>query len=211
MQEEKAEKALEALKNLSAPTAHVLRDGKVSNIDTTNLVPGDIIVLETGSYVPADARLILSVNLKVEEASLTGESYPVDKDTNVRLHPNTNLADRVNLVMASSTITYGRGLAVVVETGMNTQVGHIANLIMKDSSPSTPLQNKLAQTSKYLGSGALIICIAIFIMGIIKNKDIFDMFMTSVSLAVAAIPEGLPAIVTIMLSLGVRGWLRKML
>lgn len=209
MQEAKAEKALEALKNLSAPSAHVLRDGMVSIIDTAELVPGDIIMLETGSYVPADARLISSVNLKVEEASLTGESHPVDKEAHVRLHIDVNLADRINMVMASSTITYGRGVAVVVETGMNTQVGHIANLIMKDQSPSTPLQNKLAQTSKILGIGALIICVIIFVMGIARKMPIFDMFMTSVSLAVAAIPEGLPAIVTIMLSLGVQRMAKK--
>ena len=209
MQEAKAEKALEALKKMSAPTAHVLRSGKFEFIDSTELVPGDIILLETGYFVPADARLVSAMNLKVEEASLTGESHPVDKTAEVILAPDTNLGDRCNLVMATSTVTYGRGLAVVTATGMNTQVGHIARLIMQDETPMTPLQKRLAKTGKVLGIAAIIICIIIFILGLLKNMPIFDMFMTSVSLAVAAIPEGLPAIVTIMLSLGVQRMAKK--
>lgn len=209
MQEAKAEKALEALKKMSAPSAHVIREGRVSIVDSSDLVPGDIILLETGCYVPADARLITSVNLKVEEASLTGESHPVEKNADVRLHPDTNLGDRCNLVMATSSVTYGRGLAAVTATGMNTQVGHIAKLIMNEETPMTPLQKRLAKTGKVLGIAALLICIAIFIMGLLKSLPIFDMFMTSVSLAVAAIPEGLPAIVTIMLSLGVQRMAKK--
>lgn len=209
MQEARAEKALEALKKMSAPSAHVLRDGKVSVIDSSELVPGDIILLETGGFVPADARLITAVNLKVEEASLTGESHPVDKVAEIQLKPETTLGDRINLVMATSTITYGRGLALITDTGMNTQVGHIATLIMEDETPMTPLQKRLAKTGKMLGIAAIIICIAIFIMGLLKHLPVFDMFMTSVSLAVAAIPEGLPAIVTIMLSLGVQRMAKK--
>jgi Ca2+-transporting ATPase len=209
IQEAKAEKSLEALKKMSAPTAHVLRDGKVEMIDSSDLVPGDIILLDTGYYVPADGRLVTSVNLKVEEASLTGESHPVDKDADIRLAPDTNLADRINLVMATSMVTYGRGIAVVTETGMNTQVGHIAKLIMEDETPMTPLQKRLAKTGKVLGTAALLICVLIFIMGLLKRLPVFDMFMTSVSLAVAAIPEGLPAIVTIMLSLGVQRMAKK--
>ncbi len=209
LQESKAEKALEALKKMSAPTAHVLRDGKVSIVDSQELVPGDIILLETGCYVPADARLITSVNLKVEEASLTGESHPVDKVAETKLKTEAHIGDRINMVMSTSTVTYGRGLAVVTETGMNTQVGHIANLIMEDETPMTPLQKRLASTGKVLGIAAILICVAIFIMGLIKRIPIFDMFMTSVSLAVAAIPEGLPAIVTIMLSLGVQRMAKK--
>jgi Ca2+-transporting ATPase len=209
MQEAKAEKALEALKKMSAPTAHVLREGKVAVVDSIELVPGDLILLETGGFIPADARLITAVNLKVEEASLTGESHPVDKLAEVRLSPDTNLADRVNLVLATSTVTYGRGLAIVTETGMNTQVGHIAKLIMEDDTPMTPLQKRLAKTGKMLGIAALLICAVIFIMGLLKKLPVFDMFMTSVSLAVAAIPEGLPAIVTIMLSLGVQRMAKK--
>lgn len=209
MQEARAEKALEALKKMSAPNAHVVRDGVVTVVPSSELVPGDIIHLETGAFIPADARLINSVNLKVEEASLTGESHPVDKSAEVRLKEDTSLGDRINLVMATSTVTYGRGLAVVTETGMNTQVGHIATLIMEEETPMTPLQKRLARTGKALGIAALVICVAIFIMGILKQLPIFDMFMTSVSLAVAAIPEGLPAIVTIMLSLGVQRMAKK--
>ncbi len=209
LQETRAEKALEALKKLSAPTAHVLRDRKFHEVDAAELVPGDIVLLETGSFVPADARLLSAVNLRVEEASLTGESHPVEKNAELRLKPETNLADRINLVMSTSTIIYGRGLAVVTETGMNTQVGHIAKLIMEDETPMTPLQKRLAKTGRVLGIAALIICIIIFILGIFKQLPIFDMFMTSVSLAVAAIPEGLPAIVTIMLSLGVQRMAKK--
>ncbi|MDD3173878.1 MAG: HAD-IC family P-type ATPase, partial [Herbinix sp.] len=209
MQEARAEKALEALKKMSAPSAHVLRDGKVSVIDSAYLVPGDIILLETGGFVPADARLITAVNLKAEEASLTGESNPVDKIAELRLNPDTNLGDRINLVLATSTITYGRGVAVVTDTGMNTQVGHIAKLIMEDETPMTPLQKRLASTGKVLGIAAVSICVVIFVIGLLKHLPIFDMFMTSVSLAVAAIPEGLPAIVTIMLSLGVQRMAKK--
>lgn len=209
MQETKAEKALEALKKMSAPTAHILRNGKVEIVDSTQVVPGDIILLETGYFVPADARLISAVNLKVEEASLTGESHPVEKHAEALLPPDTNLGDRVNLVMATTTVTYGRGVAVVTATGMNTQVGHIAKLIMDDETPMTPLQKRLAKTGKVLGIAALIICIFIFVLGLIKKLPVFDMFMTSVSLAVAAIPEGLPAIVTIMLSLGVQRMAKK--
>lgn len=209
MQEAKAEKALEALKKMSAPLAHVIREGKVSVIDSGELVPGDIILLETGCYVPADARLITAINLKAEEASLTGESTPVEKSAEAILHPDTNLGDRINLVLATSTITYGRGLAIVTETGMNTQVGHIASMIMEDETPITPLQKRLAKTGKILGTAAVSICAFIFVIGLTKHLPVFDMFMTSVSLAVAAIPEGLPAIVTIMLSLGVQRMARK--
>jgi len=209
LQEERAKKALEALKKMSAPTAHVLREGKIMVVDAATLVPGDIIILETGAYVPADARLISSINLKTEEASLTGESHPVDKFADVILKPDTGVADRVNMVMATSTITYGRGVAVVTETGMNTQVGHIARMIMEDETPQTPLQKRLSKTGKVLGTTAMLICAAIFVMGLLKQLPVFDMFMTSVSLAVAAIPEGLPAIVTIMLSLGVQRMAKK--
>jgi Ca2+-transporting ATPase len=209
LHETKAEKALEALKKMSAPNAHVLRNGKFDFIDSSELVPGDIILLETGYFVPADARLVNAVNLKVEEASLTGESHPVDKVAEATLSPDTNLGDRCNLVMATSTVTFGRGIAVVVATGMNTQVGHIAKMIMEDETPITPLQKRLAKTGKILGIAAIVICAIIFILGLLKNMPVFDMFMTSVSLAVAAIPEGLPAIVTIMLSLGVQRMAKK--
>lgn len=208
-QETKAEKSLEALKKMSAPTALVRRNKNIITVESSELVPGDIIYLETGHFVPADARLIQTTNLKVEEASLTGESHPVEKDANSLLQTTTLVSDRYNIVMATSIVTSGRGSAIVVSTGMNTEVGHIAKLIMEDEAPSTPLQKRLAKTSKALGIAALIICVIIFIMGILRDRPIFDMFMTSVSLAVAAIPEGLPAIVTIMLSLGVQRMAKK--
>lgn len=209
VQESKAEKSLEALKKMSAPTSQVLRDGLITTIDAKELVPGDIILLETGCFVPADARLLTAINLKVDEASLTGESHPVEKDADVILGEDTLLADRINMVMSSCIVTYGRGTALVTATGMQTEVGHIARLIMEDVTPMTPLQKRLAKTGKALSTAALLICIVIFIVGIIKDTPIFDMFMTSVSLAVAAIPEGLPAIVTIMLSLGVQRMAKK--
>ncbi len=209
LQESRAEKALEALKKMSAPSAHVIRDGIINTIDSSELVPGDILILETGCFVPADARLITAVNLKAEEASLTGESNAIEKNANLVLNPETSLGDRLNMVLATSTITYGRGMAVVTATGMNTQVGHIAELILQDETPMTPLQRRLAKTGKVLGIAALSICAFIFVLGVLKKLPAFDMFMTSVSLAVAAIPEGLPAIVTIMLSLGVQRMARK--
>lgn len=209
VQESKAEKSLEALQKMSAPTALVMRDGLLESIDAKELVPGDIIYLETGHFVPADARLITSVNLKIDEASLTGESHPIEKDADKVLMENLLSAERINMVAATGIVTYGRGTAVVTATGMHTEVGHIARMIMEDETPMTPLQKKLAGTGKALGIAALIICIIIFMVGILKNRPIFEMFMTSVSLAVAAIPEGLPAIVTIMLSLGVQRMARK--
>ncbi|MDD4113108.1 MAG: calcium-translocating P-type ATPase, PMCA-type [Herbinix sp.] len=209
LQETKAEKALEALKKMSAPSAHVLRDNIVTEIHSSDLVPGDIVILETGSFVPADCRLVHAVNLRVEEASLTGESHPVEKNAGIILLPDSNLADRINMVMATSTVLYGRGVGIVVATGMDTQVGHIARMIMEDDTPDTPLQKRLARTGKVLGIAALLICGLVFVIGIYKDLPPFDMFMTSVSLAVAAIPEGLPAIVTIMLSLGVQRMAKK--
>lgn len=208
-QEAKAEKSLEALQKMSAPTAHVLRNGEKFSIKAKELVPGDIIFLEAGNYVPADARLLTAVNLKIDESSLTGESHPVEKQGNKVLKDDTPLADRTNMVMATGVVIYGRGSAIVTATGMHTEVGSIAKLIMDDDTPMTPLQKRLAHTGKILGISALFICILIFIIGITKNLPVFEMFMTSVSLAVAAIPEGLPAIVTIMLSLGVQRMAKK--
>ncbi len=204
IQETKAEHSLEALKKLSAPNASVIRDGIHTTIPAKELVPGDIILLETGYFVPADARLISSINLKIDESSLTGESVPVKKNAEVVLSENTPLAEQINVVPSSGIVTYGRGMAVITATGMNTQVGHIAKLIMEEGILQTPLQKRLAKTGQILGIVALLICAIIFILGIIQGRPIFDMFMTSVSLAVAAIPEGLPAVVTIMLSLGVQ-------
>lgn len=209
LQETKAERSLDALQKMSAPAAFVIRNGKRITIPSKELVPGDIIFLEAGHYIPADSRLLSSVDLRVDESALTGESHPAEKDAGAVLSPETPAADRKNMVYSTGIVTNGRGIAVVTETGMQTEVGHIARLIMTDEPSQTPLQKKLAQTGKTLGIAALVICVIIFILGILKKRPVFDMFMTSVSLAVAAIPEGLPAIVTIMLSLGVTRMAKK--
>lgn len=203
-QELKAERSLEALKQMSAPEATVIRGSKLSKIETKYLVPGDIIVLHAGDMVPADARLFESMNLKAEEAALTGESAPIEKEAELKVKDNSLVGDRRNMVFSGTTITYGRGKAVVTATGMHTEMGKIADLISSDEESETPLQAKLSETGKMLGIGALVICLIIFFIGILKNFPPFFMFMTSVSLAVAAIPEGLPAIVTIMLAIGVQ-------
>ncbi len=209
VQETKAEKSLDALKKLSAPGAMVLRDGRREHIDAAQVVPGDIVCLEAGSFVPADGRLLEAVNLKIEESALTGESLPVEKDAAWTGPADTPLSERRNLALSTTVVTAGRGVMAVTETGMHTEVGHIASLIMDGESRDTPLQKRLAQTSKILGLLSLGICLVMFFVGLWKEQPLFEMFMTSVSLAVAAIPEGLPAIVTIMLSLGVQRMAKK--
>ena len=209
VQEAKAEKSLEALKTMTAPLAKVRREGKIITIPSSKVVPGDIILLEAGNYVPADARLIKSSNLKVEESSLTGETVPVLKEAQVILKEKLGLGDMVNMVFSSTIVVNGHGEAIVTETGMNTNVGKIANMIIKDEAPQTPIQKKLAGVGKSLGIGCLVICFAIFIIGLFKKIEPLEMFMTSVGLAVAAIPEGLPAIVTIVLSIGVTKMAKK--
>ena len=204
IQENKAEKAIDELKRLSVPHARVLRNGHIKLIDSEDVVPGDLLVLEAGDRVAADARLISSANLKADESALTGESVPVEKETVLRLPENVQTADRRNMVFASSYITNGKGTAVVVETGKNTEVGKIARLISNKETEETPLQKRLDSTGKILGLSALAICAVIFVIGILRRYSVFDMFMTSVSLAVAAIPEGLPAIVTIVLAIGMQ-------
>ena len=208
-QESKAQKALEALQKMSAPTVTVLRGGEKQTMNADELVIGDIIYLETGDLVPADARLIEAVSLTCDEAALTGESMAVEKDAGFSAEGEINIADAKNMVFSSCTVLSGHAVAVVVETGMNTQVGKIAKMIIESEAPQTPLQEKLARTGKTLGLMALIICGIIFLMGLVRRLPIFDMFMTSISLAVAAIPEGLPAIVTIMLALGVQRMVKK--
>ena len=203
VQEQKAEKSLEALKKMSAPIAKVKRSGKVVEIESENVVPGDIVILETGSFVPADCRLINSYNLKIEESSLTGENVPEEKDATRILKSNTSMGDICNMAYATTIVVNGHGEAVVTETGMNTKVGKIAGMIIEDEAPETPIQKKLGEVGKILAVACIIICVLIFIIGIFKKIPIVEMFMTSVGLAVAAIPEGLPAIVTIMLSIGV--------
>ena len=208
-QEGKAEKALDALKNLSAPHARVIRDGKESVIDAANLVPGDIIKLEAGDFVPADARLLHSTSLKSEESALTGESVPSEKDAAAEVAENSPIGDRTNMVFSGCSITYGTALAVVTGTGMNTEMGKIANLLDGEGDTQTPLQKKLAQLGKYLGIMALAACAIIFVVGLLNKIPVLEIFMTSVSLAVSAIPEGLPAIVTIVLSIGVQRMVKK--
>ena len=203
VQEQKAEKSLEALKKMSAPIAKVKRSGKVVEIESENVVPGDIVILETGSFVPADCRLINSYNLKIEESSLTGENVPEEKDATRILKSNTSMGDICNMAYATTIVVNGHGEAVVTETGMNTKVGKIAGMIIEDEAPETPIQKKLGEVGKILAIACIIVCVLIFIIGIFKKIPIVEMFMTSVGLAVAAIPEGLPAIVTIMLSIGV--------
>ena len=209
MQESKAEKALDALKNMSAPHARVIRDGEERVIDASHLVPGDIIRLEAGDFVPADARLLRSVSLKSEESALTGESVPAEKDAAAEIADNAPLGDRHNMVFSGCSITYGTATAVVTGTGMNTEMGKIANLLDNEADTQTPLQKKLAQLGKYLGIVALAACAIIFIVGVINGIPVMEIFMTAVSLAVSAIPEGLPAIVTIVLSIGVQRMVKK--
>ncbi len=209
VQEEKAEKSLEALKKMSAPNAKVRRNGKIQEIEASKVVPGDIIMLEAGNYVPADCRLIDSYNLQIEESSLTGETLPTSKQADVILNANTAMGDLKNMAFATTIVVNGHAEAVVVETGMNTKVGQIAGMIIENESPETPLQKKLGEVGKTLAITCMIICGLIFLIGIWKQIPITEMFMTSVGLAVAAIPEGLPAIVTIMLSIGVTKMAKK--
>ena len=208
-QEGKAEKALDALKNMSAPHARVIRDGKESVIDAAELVPGDIIKLEAGDFIPADARLLHSVSLKSEESALTGESVPSEKDADAEVAEKAPLGDRNNMVFSGCSVTYGTAVAVVTATGMDTEMGRIANLLDNESETQTPLQQKLAQLGKYLGIVALAACGVIFVVGLINNTPPLEIFMTAVSLAVSAIPEGLPAIVTIVLSIGVQRMVKR--
>lgn len=201
-QEGKAEKAIEALQKLAAPNANVIRNGAPISVPAEQLVPGDVVVLETGDIVPADLRLVESYNLQIEEASLTGESVASEKRAEDICEEEVSLADRKNMAYASTILTYGRGKGVVVSTGHDTEIGKIAEVIQGYEEESTPLQKKLARLGKQLGIIVLAVCVVVFVIGILQNLPMLDMFMTSVSLAVAAIPEGLPAIVTVVLSLG---------
>lgn len=207
-QELKAEKSLEALEKLSAPFSKVVRSGQVVTVPSRELVRGDLVVIETGDLVPADMRLTDAVNLKIQEASLTGESLAEDKNTEP-VDADTPLGDRTGMAYSSTLVSYGRGSGIVVATGMATEVGKIAGMIQSVPDMKTPLQKKIDQLGKYLGIGALAICILIFIIGVIEGRDIVDMFMTAVSLAAAAIPEGLPAVSTIVLAIGVQRLAKK--
>lgn len=208
-QEAKAEKSLEALQKLSSHSAKVMRNGILTVVPSKELVPGDIVILDTGDFVPADLRIIEAANLKSQESSLTGESVPVEKYSEVIKDEKVGIGDRVNMLFSSSLITYGRGKGIVVETGMNTEVGKIAGIINDTEKAETPLQIKLNKLGKTLGLVALAICAFIFIIGLIYGKEPLDMFMTAVSLAVAAIPEGLAAVSTIVLAIGVQRMVKK--
>lgn len=209
IQESRAEKSLDALKKISAPHANVIRDGKIITVSAEDVVVGDILSFKTGDLIPADARLIIAENLQTDESSLTGESNPVQKNAGITLPDNTPLADRTNMVLSSTSVVSGHGTAITVKTGMDTEVGCIADMILSAQSEQTPLQQRLADVGKVLGISALVICAVVFVLGLYRSIPPFDMFMTSVSLAVAAIPEGLPAIVTIMLAIGVQRMVQK--
>ena len=208
-QEAKAEKSLEALQKLSGHEAKVIREGNIQTIPARELVEGDIVVLDTGDYIPADLRIFEAVNLKAQESSLTGESVPVEKQASVINEDELPIGDRANMLFSSSLVTYGRGKGIVVETGMNTEVGKIAEMLSGTEEQETPLQKKLNTLGKTLGIVSLIICIIIFIIGIIQGREIISMFMTAVSLAVAAIPEGLAAVSTIVLAIGVQKMVKR--
>ena len=201
-QEGKAEEAIAALQKMSSPKAKVIRDGDHEEVDSNKLVPGDIIVLETGDIVPADLRLIESSNLKIDESSLTGESVAVEKHFDQVYDGKMEIGDRENLAYSSTIVTYGRGMGVVIETGHKTEIGKIATSIATVGDEQTPLQRKLAKLSKTLGILVIVICAVVMGVGLLYKHDPLDMFMTAISLAVAAVPEGLPAIVTIVLSIG---------
>lgn len=211
-QESKAEKALDALKEMSAPTARILRDGNELVVDSVDIVPGDIVLIEAGDFIPADGRLLDSASLKCEESALTGESVPSEKDYAATVADDAPLGDRSNMVYSGCSVAYGRGRYVVTATGMQTEMGRIAGLLNNETDGPTPLQVKLASLSKWLGIAVLAICAFIFglgFFGFFGNKTILEVFMIAVSLAVSAIPEGLPAIVTIVLATGVQNMVKK--
>jgi Ca2+-transporting ATPase len=228
VQEQRAEEALAALKKLAAPDARVMRDGKHITVPARELVPGDIVFLEAGNHVPADLRLLEAVNLQVEEAALTGESLPVNKNAAMKLEANIPLGDRKNTAFMGTTVSYGRGRGVVIGTGMRSQLGLIAKMLEGVDAEETPLQKRLDQLGKTLGWGALAICGIVFIVAVLRGTDltiitsggilaylnaakkqIVDMFMLAVGLAIAAVPEGLPAVVTITLALGMREMIHR--
>ena len=209
IQENKAEESLEALKKLSAHASKVMRNGEIKVVPARELIPGDIVVLETGDYIPADIRLVETANLKVQEAALTGESVPIEKTTYTIKDEKTSLGDRKNMAFSSSLVTYGRGKGIVTAIGMNTEVGKIAGMLNEVEEKETPLQKRLNGLGKTLGIACLGICIIIFLIGIAEGKEIVDMFMTAVSLAVAAIPEGLAAVSTIVLAIGMQRMVKK--
>jgi len=209
IQDSRAQQELEALKKMAAPETQVLRDGHRTNLPARDLVPGDIVYLETGNYVPADVRLIEAVNLKIEEAALTGESVPVEKNAASVMDSDASLGDRKNTAFSGTVVTYGRGRGIVVSTGMTTQIGLIATMLQSVEEEETPLQRRLDELGKTLGWATLVISGLVFLSGLIEGGDVLEMFMVAVSLAIAAVPEGLPAVVTISLALGMREMVKK--
>ena len=208
-QEYRAEKAMAALKKLSNPVVKVRRDGLLQKLPSDQLVPGDIIVLEAGDSIPGDARLVEAANLRVQEAALTGESTPVDKDIIGTFAPDAALGDRHNMVFMGTAVTLGRGAAVIVETGMRTQLGHIAHMIQSAEDVKTPLQKRMARLGTSLAVVAIVIVVLVFVLGLLRGEEIGPLFLTSVAMAVAVIPEGLPAVVTIALALGAQRMLER--
>ncbi len=209
VQERRAERAMAALRKLSAPEAQVVRDGRRQVIPGREVVPGDLVLLEAGNYVPADLRLLEAVNLRIEEAPLTGESVSVDKDAGLILDEHTQLGDRKNMAYSGTLVSYGRGRGLVAATGMHTQLGKIATLLQEVEHEATPLQRRLDQLGKTLGVAALTVCAGVFVVGWLRGFDALEMFLVAVSLAVAAVPEGLPAVVTITLALGMREMIHR--
>jgi Ca2+-transporting ATPase len=204
LQEGKAQKALEALKKLSAPMAVVKRNGKISEIPASELVVGDLVILEAGRQVPADLRLTFTSNMKVEESALTGESVPVSKDAEFIADKKLSLGDRINMVYMTTGVSYGRGEGIVIATGMDTEIGKIAKIINETSDGLTPLQKRLSDLGKLLGIIAVVLCVLLFVLAVVQKRDLLEMLITAISLAVAAVPEGLPAVVTIVLAIGVQ-------
>ncbi|MDD3913706.1 MAG: calcium-translocating P-type ATPase, PMCA-type [Bacteroidales bacterium] len=209
VQEKKAEASLEALRQLSSPHCKVLRDGSIQTVDAKELVPGDIVYVETGDFVPADLRLFEAVNLKIQESAMTGESLPVGKSAEIINGENVALGDRINMAFSSGVVTYGHGKGVVVATGMDTEIGKIANMLQNTPSTETPMSKRLEQLGKILGIATIFICAVIFGVGLLYGNSWVDMLMTAISLAVAAIPEGLPAISTVVLAIGVRRMVKR--
>ncbi|NLS76973.1 MAG: HAD-IC family P-type ATPase, partial [Chloroflexi bacterium] len=208
-QEYRAERAMAALRQLAVPTVRVRRDGQVKEVSAASLVPGDVILLEAGNRVPADARVLESVNLRAEEAALTGESVPVDKVGQALPGEQASLGDRRNMLFMGTAIAYGRGAGLVVETGMRTELGKVAELLQQVTEEKTPLQRKMAELGKWLALYAFILVAIVFVVGLWRGGSLEEMFLTAVSLAVAAVPEGLPAVATIALALGAQRMIRR--
>ena len=203
-QESKASNALKALKEMANPNAKVLRDGNIVEVASQDIVPGDVVILDAGDYVPADVRLVETINLKIDEAALTGESVPVEKDAEAVLAEDASLGDRVNSAFMGTVVTYGRGRGIVAHTGMKTQMGNIAGMLATGGEEATPLQKKLDSLGKLLGIVCLGVCGLIFVLGLLRGMPVFEIFMTAVALAVAAIPEGLTVVVTVVLAMGMQ-------